>query len=175
MPALPVRKVSLNIRPIRRKAKPWHERKNSRGRKKTIATQGYACLNPACDYHGITDESVHALVGNGKRGQRGDIQTLKCQCCGSSFSSRRNTPLYYLKTDPTRIEMSLWLLAEGMDMSVLVRFTGHADGTVARWLHCAGLHGDHLHSLLFINLQPDAILRVAYQVTLLPIQTKSLV
>jgi hypothetical protein len=99
--------ITLNIRPIRRKAKPWHKRKSSRGRKKTIATQGYACLNPACDYHGITDESVHALVGNGKRGQRGDIQTLKCQCCGSSFSTRRNTPLYYLKTDPTRIEMSL--------------------------------------------------------------------
>jgi IS1 family transposase/transposase-like protein len=149
--------IRLSIRPIQRNVQPWHERKSSRGRKKTIATQGYACLNPACDYHGITDECVHALVGNGKRGQRGDIQTLKCQCCGSSFSTRRNTPLYYLKTNPTRIEMSLWLLAEGMDMSVLVRFTGHADGTVARWLQRAGLHGDHLHSLLFINLRPDYI------------------
>jgi transposase-like protein len=109
--------IRLSIRPIQRNVQPWHERKSSRGRKKTIATQGYACLNPACDYHGITDECVHALVGNGKRGQRGDIQTLKCQCCGSSFSTRRNTPLYYLKTNPTRIEMSLWLLAEGVHPS----------------------------------------------------------
>lgn len=145
--------LSLTIRPIRREANPWHECKCSRGRKKTIQTQGYACLNPACDYHGITDASVHALVGNGKRGLRSDIQTLKCQCCGSSFSTRRITPLYYLKTHPDRVAMCLWLLAEGLDLSVLVRYTGHVDGTLARWLQRAGVHGEHLHSLLFINLQ----------------------
>jgi IS1 family transposase/transposase-like protein len=147
--------ISLTIRAIRRETKPWHERKSSRGRKKTIPTQGYACLNPACDYHGITDAGVHALVGNGKRGLCGDIQTLKCQCCGSSFSTRRNTPLYYLKTHPERVEMCLWLLAEGLDLSVLVRYTGHVDGTLARWLQRAGVHGEHLHALLFINLRPD--------------------
>ena len=149
--------LGLTIRRIHREVQSWHERKSTRGRKKTIPTQGYACLNPACIYHGITDESVHALVGNGKRGQHGDIQTLKCQCCGSSFSTRRNTPLYYLKTDPHRIEMCLWLLAEGLDISVQVRFIRHVDGTLARWLQCAGLHGQHLHSLLFINLQPDLL------------------
>jgi len=147
--------LGLTIRPIQREATPWSERKSKRGRQKSIPTQGYACLNPACDYHGITDAGVHALVGNGKRGLRGDIQTLKCQCCGSSFSARRNTPLYYLKTDPDRVEMCLWLLAEGLDLSVLVRYTGHVDGTLARWLRRAGLHGEHLQALLFINLRPD--------------------
>ena len=145
--------VGLTIRAIRREAVPWRERKSSRGRKKSLATQGYACLNPDCEYHGITDEQVHALVGNGKRGRWGDIQTLKCQCCGSSFSTWRNTPLYYLKTHSERVELCLWLLAEGLYLSVLVRYTGHGDDTLARWLRRAGVHGEHLHALWLVNLQ----------------------
>jgi transposase-like protein len=58
---------------------------------------------------------------SGKRGKQGHIQAFKCQCCQTNFGSRRNTPLYHLKTHPDRIEMCLWLLAEGMDISVLVR------------------------------------------------------
>jgi transposase-like protein len=142
----------LAIKPIRRQVKPWREYKSTRGRKKKIKTQGHACPNPHCRYFGITDEAVHALVGNGKRGKQGHIQTFKCQCCQTSFSSRRDTPLYHLKTHPDRIEMCLWLLAEGMDVSVLVRFTGHVDATLSRWLTRAGLHSDHLHSLLFVQL-----------------------
>ncbi|HEX3050946.1 MAG TPA: hypothetical protein VHP83_09850 [Aggregatilineaceae bacterium] len=30
-----------------------------------LTTQGYACLNPACVYFGITDDQVHAVVGYG--------------------------------------------------------------------------------------------------------------
>jgi len=144
--------LQLAIRPIRREVKPWLEWKSKRGRKKTIQTQGHACLNEGCEYYGIRDEQVHALVGNGKRGARSDIQTLKCQSCGSSFSTRRNTPLYYLKTNPERVEVCLWLLAEGVDISVLVRFTGHVDGTVARWLKRAGEHSKALHELLFVEM-----------------------
>ena len=54
------------------------------------------------------------------------------------FSSRRNTPLYYIKTDHDRVEIVLWLLAEGVDVSVLVRYTGHVDATLTRWLLRAG-------------------------------------
>ncbi len=99
--------------------------------------------------------TVHALVGNGKRGKRKDIQTLKCQGCQTSFSTRRNIPLYHLKTHPDRVEMCLWLRAEGMDISVLVRYTGHVDATLSRWLTRAGIHSDHLHSLLFVQLSPS--------------------
>lgn len=145
--------LQLAIRPIKRDVKPWSESKSSRGRKKQIRTEGHVCPTPDCDYFGITDASVHALVGNGKRGKRKDIQTLKCQCCQTCFSTRRNTPLYYLKTNPDRVEMCLWLLAEGMDISVLVRFTGHVDATLSRWLTRAGLHSENLHTLLFVQLE----------------------
>jgi hypothetical protein len=87
--------IHLGIRRITHDVQPWSERKSSRGRRKKIATEGYACLHSACDYFGITDETVHALVENGKRDKKGDIQTFKCQCCQASFSARRNTPLYY--------------------------------------------------------------------------------
>jgi IS1 family transposase len=49
--------------------------------------------------------------------------------------------------------MCLWLLAEGMDISVLVRFTGHVDATLSRWLTRAGLHSENLHTLLFVHLE----------------------
>lgn len=147
--------VRLSIRPIRRDVQPWSEQKSCRGRKKSIRTQGHACPNPDCRYFGVTDEQVHALVGNGKRGKSRHIQTLKCQRCQTSFSSRRNTPLYHLKTHPDRIEICLWLLAEGVDVSVLVRFTGHVDATLTRWLTRAGVHGEYLHTLLFVQLNLD--------------------
>jgi IS1 family transposase/transposase-like protein len=146
--------LRLAVKPIQRQVKPWREYKSPRGRRKKIKTQGHACPNPHCRYFGITDETVHALVGNGKRGKQGHIQAFKCQCCQTNFSSRRNTPLYHLKTHPDRVEMCLWLLAEGMDVSVLVRFTGHVDATLSRWLTRAGIHSDHLHSLLFVQLSP---------------------
>lgn len=46
----------------------------------------------------------------------------------------------------------LWFLAEGVDVSVLVRFTGHADATVARWLERMGRHSQGWHNVLFRNL-----------------------
>ena len=111
--------VSLTVQAIHRDVPAWPTGKQStRGRKKLIKTQGHACLNPDCLYFGVTDERVHALVGNGKRGKYGHIQTFRCQACQRSFSSRRNTPLYHLKTHPGRVEMCLWLLAEGVDIAV---------------------------------------------------------
>jgi transposase-like protein len=43
-------------------------------------------------------------------------------------------------------------LAEGVDISVLVRFTGHADATLARWLERMGTHSQSWHNYLFRNL-----------------------
>ena len=93
--------LSLEPCPIERNVEPYIKRKSRRGRKKEICTGGYACLNPHCEYFGITDDQVHALVGNGKRGIKNDIQHFRCQWCSRDFTCRRNTPLYYLKTGPT--------------------------------------------------------------------------
>lgn len=41
--------------------RPWSEVKSRRGAPKRIATDGFACPNQACRYHGITDPHIHAL------------------------------------------------------------------------------------------------------------------
>jgi hypothetical protein len=81
---------------------PYSERKSRRGRKKMVNTRGFACPNPGCNYCGVTDDQRHALVGYGSHN---GIQRFKCQACGKVFTSRVNTPFYYLKTDPKQVEI----------------------------------------------------------------------
>ncbi len=129
--------------------RPYNACKSRRGRKKTVPTRGFACPNPHCLYCGVTDEAVHALVGHGSHN---GIQRFKCQACAKVFTSRVNTPRYYLKTDPKQVEFVLWFLAEGVDVSVLVRFTGHADAPLAHWLERMGSHSQDWHNHFFRNL-----------------------
>jgi transposase-like protein/IS1 family transposase len=128
---------------------PYSQTKSPRGRKKSVATQGYACPHPHCAYCGITDDAIHALVGYGHHNR---IQRFKCQACRKVFTSRIGTPLYYLKTDLKQVEMVLWFLAEGVDVSVMVRFTGCGDATIARWLERMGRHSQTWHNRLFRDL-----------------------
>ncbi len=78
--------------------RPRGEVKSRRGAPKRIHTDGFACPNPQCMYFGITDAHIHALVGDGKHGRAEQIQTFRCQACRTTFSARRHTPLYRLKT-----------------------------------------------------------------------------
>jgi len=128
---------------------PYPKRKNSRGRKKKVPTQGYACLNPDCAYCGIVDDRIHALIGYGTHN---GIQRLKCQACRKVFSSRKGTPLYYLKTAVKTIELVLFFQAEGVDTAVLVRYTGHSEATITRWLERMGRHSAGWHHYFFRNL-----------------------
>jgi hypothetical protein len=59
----------------RRHARAWQEVRSKIGRRKTVDTRGYACQNPACEYYGVTDPAVHALVSAGWRGVRGESCT----------------------------------------------------------------------------------------------------
>ena len=72
---------------------PWRELKSRRGAPKRIDTAGFACPNRACAYYRITDAQIHALVGDGTHGRGERIQTLRCQACGATFSTRRGYPL----------------------------------------------------------------------------------
>jgi transposase-like protein len=87
--------------------RPWSEVKSRRRAPKRIPTKGFACPNPQCAYFGNTDAHFHALVGDGKHGQAELIQTFRCQACRTTFTSRRNTPLYRLKTPSHQVTMVL--------------------------------------------------------------------
>jgi transposase-like protein/IS1 family transposase len=132
--------------------RPWCEVKSRRGAPKRVNTEGYACPNQQCPYSGITDAQVHALVGDGKHGHAERIQTFRCQACRTTFSARRHTPLYRLKTPSHQIGMVLTALAEGLDPSAAERIFGYRQATIITWLTRAGEHAQILHERSFFHL-----------------------
>ncbi len=133
--------------------RPWSEVKSRRGAPKRMNTEGFACPNLQCPYFSITDARVHALVGDGKHGRVERIQTFRCQACHTTFTSRRNTPLYRLKTPSHQIAQVLSALAEGLDPSAASRVFGLRQATITTWLSRAGKHAQTLHTHYFSNLQ----------------------
>ncbi len=144
----PSRSMPAPLAPVR----PWCERKSRRGKPKQIATAGFACPNPTCAYYRITDAAVHALVGDGSHGQVERIQTFRCQACSTTFTSRRDTPLYRLKTPARRVGEVLTALAEGLDIAAAERIFGHRHATITTWLTRAGAHSARLHDHWFRHL-----------------------
>jgi IS1 family transposase/transposase-like protein len=132
--------------------RPWCEVKSRRGAPKRIDTQGFACPNPQCPYAGITDAQIHALVGDGKHGQAERIQTFRGPACRTTFSARRHTALYRLKTPSQQVAMVLSALAEGLDLSAAERVFGYRQATITAWLTRAGEHAQTLHQRFFCHL-----------------------
>lgn len=67
-----------------------------------------------------------------------------------------------MQTDPEKVTLGLRLLANGCDLSGLVRCTPHAEATVMRWLARMGrysqrLHGRFFQKLVFPLLQLDEL------------------
>jgi IS1 family transposase/transposase-like protein len=133
--------------------RPWHEVKSRRGAPKRIDTQGFACPNRDCPYFGSTDPHIHALVGDGKHGHAEQIQTFRCQACRTTFTARRHTPLYRLKTPSQQVAIVLSALAEGLDASAAERIFGYRQTTITTWLSRAGEHAQSFHERCFRNLQ----------------------
>ena|SRR5438270_8593449 len=122
------RLASPGVEPASAPVRPWREVKSRRGAPKRISTAGFACPNQQCAYFGITDASIHALVGDGKHAQAEHIQTFRCQACHATFTARRHTPLYRLKTPSHQVAMVLTALAEGLDSSAAKRVAGLPSG-----------------------------------------------
>jgi transposase-like protein/IS1 family transposase len=133
--------------------RPWREVKSRRGAPKRVNTEGYACPNPQCPYSAITDAQIHALVGDGKHGSAERIQTFRCQACHTTFSARRHTPLYRLKTPSQQVAMVLSALSEGLDPSAAERVFGYRQATIITWLSRAGQHAQSFHEHFFCHLQ----------------------
>ena len=92
------------------------------------------------------------LFGDGKHGQAERIQTFRCQACHTTFTARRHTPLYRLKTPLQQIAKVLSALAEGLDPSAAERVFGYRQTTITTWLSRAGEHAQTLHERTFRTL-----------------------
>src|SRR5215469_1747602 len=147
------RLCSSAVRPAPAPVRPWREVKSRREAPKRINTEGFACPNQQCQYFGITAAHIHALVGDGKHGKSEPIQTFRCQACRTTFTCRRNTPLYRLKTPSQQVAVVLSALAEGLDPSAASRVFGFRHATITRWLTRAGGHAHTLHEHFFCHLQ----------------------
>ena len=132
----------------------WQLRKGKGGPKKKVVTEGYFCPNKSCEYYGIREAAIHALVGYGNHhGVQEDIQKLKCQACDKTFTIRRNTMLYRLKSHSGLIEKILWLLALGVDASALEEVFGVREITIRTWLCRSGMQGKKLHERFMAELE----------------------
>jgi IS1 family transposase len=152
-PACRHQPAGTSVAPGHPDVRPWRELKSRRGAPKRIATQGFACPAPACAYFRVTDDQIHALVGDGIHGKTDRIQTFRCQACGTTFSARRDTPLYRLKTPAVRVGQVLTALAEGLDIAAAGRVFGHRPATITTWLARAGAHSATLHARWFRDLR----------------------
>lgn len=130
----------------------WSTRKGRGGPRKKISTQGFACPNPLCEDHGIRDEAIHALVGDGTHGKHAAIQDLKCQACGKKFTVRRNTLMYRLKHSPDTVARDLWLLALGVDISALEEVFKVCELTIRTWLARSGVQSMKIHERFMVQL-----------------------
>ncbi len=113
---------------------------------------GYACQNPACEYYGVTDPGIHALVSAGRRGVRGDILYLRCQAWGHRQTSPADTPVRGLKTPLEQVRLVVMALAEGLDLSAASRIFRHHPTTIARWVERCGQHGARLHEQVLFRV-----------------------
>jgi transposase-like protein len=145
--------LSSVVKPAPFPVRPWREVKSRRGAPKRVNTEGFACPNRKCPYSGITDAHVHALVGDGTHGHAERIQTFRCQACHTTFSARRDTPLYRLKTPSQQVAVVLTALAEGLDASAAERVFGYRQATITTWLTRAGEHAQTLHERSFCHLR----------------------
>src|SRR5258708_31111312 len=143
---------SSSVEPAPTPVRPWREVKSRRGAPKRVNTEGFACPNHQCPYSGITDAHVHALVGDGTHGRAEQIQTFRCQACHSTFTARRHTPLYRLKTPSRQVAVVLTALAEGLDPSAAERVFGYRQATITTWLTRAVEHAQTLHKRYFPTL-----------------------
>jgi len=133
--------------------RPWREVKSRRGAPKRIPTDGIACPNQQCLYFGITDAHLHALVGDGTYGHVERIQTFRPQACQTTFTARRHTPLYRLKTPSHQIAMVLTARACGLDPSAAERVFGYRQATITSLsVACWRARSDLARALL---LQPS--------------------
>ena len=136
---------------------PYKERKSRRGRPKEKQTEGHCCWNLGCEYYGIRNADIHALVGDGFHGINEAIQDYQCQWCGCRASERKGTVMYGLKTVTTNVVMVLTGLGEGVDLAAAERIFGHKNETLRRWLTRAGMHSQGVHQLFMQDMKSEHV------------------
>jgi transposase-like protein len=108
--------------------------------------QDQFCPNMACASRG--------QVGQGNiRVHSQKEHRYRCLTCGKTFSERKGTALYQLKSAPERVEQVTTLLAYGCPVQAIVVAFEMDERTVRGWLKRAGEQGKQVHEAL-VSSQP---------------------
>ena len=97
------------------------------------------------------------IVSHGKARRR-----CKCKSCGHTFSYRRGTMFYGLRTDEQVVTWAVGLVAWGCPVAAIVAVFELDERTVADWLHRAGIyaeifHHQHVQAIDLQQVQVDEI------------------
>lgn len=106
------------------------------------------CPNIGCPAKGQRDK------GNIKVHSQAE-QRCYCDVCETTFSIKKGTIFYRLKTDPVRVMLVLTLLAHGCPVQAIVAAFGFDKRTVTKWWKRAGMHCQQVHEHLVEHSQLD--------------------
>lgn len=96
------------------------------------------CLNPACPAKGQVGEgniSIHSKAEG----------RCRCSVCGDTFSCRKGTIFYRLRTNPETVILILTLLAYGCPTQAAAKAFGFDERTIKNWWQRAGEHCESFH------------------------------
>lgn len=82
-------------------------------------------------------------------------QRCYCNVCDKSFSVKKGTIFYRLKTDPVQVMLVITLLAYGCPIQAIVAAFRFDERTVKKWWQRAGEHCQQVHQHLVENSQLD--------------------
>ncbi len=125
------------------------------GRKKQIDTSMYFCPYEDCSNYGKVGVD-NQIIGSGRYGKH-QTQLLQCKVCRRTFSARRGTPLFGLKTDEQTFYDVIACLAEGNGIRATARIKNVDKDTVASWLDKASQHVEAVSRYLMVNLHFEAV------------------
>ena len=107
-----------------------------------------SCQNAVCPARG--------QVGHGNiRVHSWTEQRYRCERCGATFSARKGTACYRLRTTAEQVTLVLTLLSHGCPLQAIVAAFGYDERTVAPWLALAGMHCQQVHAHLVQQEQVD--------------------
>lgn len=110
------------------------------------------CPNMDCASRGITG-------GGNLRPHDTHANRWQCTTCNKTFSGRRGTPFYRLKTDEKTVILVLTLLAFGCPLQAIVATFGFDERTVAKWQRKAGEHCQSVHQALIEQPRETALVQ----------------
>lgn len=82
-------------------------------------------------------------------------QRCHCDVCNTTFSVKKGTIFYRLKTDPGQVMLVLTLLAYGCPVKAIVAAFGFDERTVKKWWKRAGEHCQQIHQQVVEQSQFD--------------------